>query len=96
MKRLLGILIVLACTNVSADEQNECVQTATAGKYVAEQRDNGTPELVTVFNARSRFAITNEMALNNLVFSVYDQPHVAPADVYAEILQQCNEVLLTF
>lgn len=89
----LAFIAVIGSTNAYALDLNECEQTAKAAEYVAVQRDEGTPELVVVFNARSRFNISNEMALHNLVQSVYAVPQIAPNAIYRNTLRSCKMLL---
>lgn len=89
----LALSAVIGCTNAYALDEQECVQTAKAAEYVAVQRDNGTPELVTVFNARSRFNIANEMALHNMVQSVYAAAHLSPKAIHNNTLKTCRDLL---
>lgn len=89
---MLALTAVIGSTNVYALDVDECEQTAAAAEYVAVQRDAGTPELVVVFNARSRFNISNEIALHNMVQSVYATA-IKPSAIYRHTLRSCTDLL---
>lgn len=89
----LAFIAVIGSTNAFALDEQECVQTAKAAEYVAVQRDNGTPELVVVFNARVRFNIANEMALHNMVQSVYAASELSPKSIHDNVLKSCRDLL---
>lgn len=89
----MAFIAVIGSTNAYAFDEQECVQTALAAEYVAVQRDAGTPELVVVHNARSRFNVVNEMALHNMVQSVYAAPQVAPKAIYHNVIRSCKQLL---
>lgn len=90
---MMALTAVIGSTNAFALNADECEVTAKAAEYVAKQRDDGVPELVAVFKARDRFNIANEMALHNMVQSVYAARSFNPNAIYRNTLRSCQQLL---